>query len=277
MDTLNNRVEDCGEGAKGESSEEEDGPPADDCCPICFGDFTIPCKANCGHWDLGRTCIWNERGKVQVERKLLYVAKCLEVKGSCILQFWNYSSASRPCKCPMCSRYIRRLTPEASLCHRQEHEITEVLKNVLRYNRLFVGGTRGLLQMLSYGFVPAVTCNYSMVFMKVCELPLFIKRIFLEMMDPDREDYLHEMRLLQLYVPECPLCSHSVELHSNSDVFGCTLHIVKLNGNFGIVRVFDYAAIALVVILRLIGIYRRRRLNQRVRRLAATQPEPANE
>lgn len=53
METLNNPVEDCGEGAKGENSEEEDGPPADDCCPICFGDFTIPCKANCGHWYCG--------------------------------------------------------------------------------------------------------------------------------------------------------------------------------------------------------------------------------
>lgn len=30
---------------------------------------------------------------------------------------------------------------------------------------------------------------------KVLELPLLMKRIFLEMMDPDREDYLHEMRL----------------------------------------------------------------------------------
>lgn len=32
---------------------------------------------------------------------------------------------------------------------------------------------------------------------------------------------------------------------------------------------FDYAAIALVLILRLIGIYRRRRLTQRVRQLAS--------
>ncbi|XP_044487913.1 E3 ubiquitin-protein ligase RNF170 isoform X2 [Mangifera indica] len=205
METLNNPVEDCGEGAKGENSEEEDGPPADDCCPICFGDFTIPC--------------------------------------SCILQFWNYSSASKPCKCPMCSRFIRRLTPEASLCHRQEQEVTEVLKNILRYNRLFVGGARGLLQ-------------------KVLELPLLMKRIFLEMMDPDREDYLHEMRLFAMFL---------------SILYAATPFNFIPTGSLGIVRVFDYSAIALVVILRLIGIYRRRRLNQRVRRLAAVQPEPVNE
>lgn len=45
-------VEVSGEG-KGESIEGKDGPPVDDCCPICFGDFTIPCKANCGHWYCG--------------------------------------------------------------------------------------------------------------------------------------------------------------------------------------------------------------------------------
>lgn len=28
-------------------------PPDDDCCSICFGDFDIPCKTNCGHWFCG--------------------------------------------------------------------------------------------------------------------------------------------------------------------------------------------------------------------------------
>lgn len=28
-------------------------PPNDDVCPICFGDYTIPCKTNCGHWFCG--------------------------------------------------------------------------------------------------------------------------------------------------------------------------------------------------------------------------------
>lgn len=46
-------VEASGEG-KGESIEGKDGPPVDDCCPICFGDFAIPCKANCGHWYCGQ-------------------------------------------------------------------------------------------------------------------------------------------------------------------------------------------------------------------------------
>lgn len=33
------------------------GPPVDDCCPICFGSFTVPCKANCGHWFCGSVLI----------------------------------------------------------------------------------------------------------------------------------------------------------------------------------------------------------------------------
>lgn len=32
---------------------ESEKPPGDDCCPICFGDFSIPCKTNCGHWFCG--------------------------------------------------------------------------------------------------------------------------------------------------------------------------------------------------------------------------------
>ncbi|KAH9695708.1 E3 ubiquitin-protein ligase RNF170 [Citrus sinensis] len=167
-------VEVSGEG-KGESIEGKDGPPVDDCCPICFGDFTIPCKANCGHW---------------------YCANC-------ILQFWNYSSASKPCKCPMCSRYINRLTPESSLSLQQEQEVAEVLKKVVRYNLLFVGGARGLVQMALSVLYAATPFDF---------------------------------------IP---------------------------TGSLGIVRVFDYAAITLVLILRLIGIYRRRRLTQRVRQLAA--------
>ncbi|XVF01210.1 hypothetical protein REPUB_Repub04eG0068400 [Reevesia pubescens] len=124
-------------------------PPDDDCCPICFGSFTVPCRSNCGHWYCG----------------------------SCILQFWNYSSASKPCKCPMCTRKIVNLMPEASLQQQQDQEVTEVLKSVQRYNLLFIGGARGFVQ-------------------KVRELPFFIKRMFIGLMDPDANDiYISEMRL----------------------------------------------------------------------------------
>uniref|UniRef100_A0A2P2K0S0 Uncharacterized protein MANES_15G143000 n=1 Tax=Rhizophora mucronata TaxID=61149 RepID=A0A2P2K0S0_RHIMU len=35
------------------------GPPLDDCCPICFGTFTVPCKANCGHWYCGSSFLFS--------------------------------------------------------------------------------------------------------------------------------------------------------------------------------------------------------------------------
>lgn len=28
-------------------------PPSDDVCPICFGNFVVPCRAPCGHWYCG--------------------------------------------------------------------------------------------------------------------------------------------------------------------------------------------------------------------------------
>ncbi|CAI0557018.1 unnamed protein product [Linum tenue] len=139
-----------GGGGGGRTAASAAGPPVDDCCPICFGDFSVACKANCGHWYCG----------------------------GCILQFWNYSAASRPCKCPMCSSSITKLTPEASLLNQPEQGVKEVLRDVERYNRLYVGGARGLVQ-------------------KVRESPLFFKRIVMRMMDPDRPEYfLQEARLL---------------------------------------------------------------------------------
>ncbi|XVF67622.1 hypothetical protein PTKIN_Ptkin10aG0136100 [Pterospermum kingtungense] len=137
----------------GGSKRSSESPPDDDCCPICFGSFTVPCRSNCGHWYCG----------------------------SCILQFWNYSSTSKPCKCPMCTCKIVNLMPEAALEHQpQDQEVTEVLKSVQRYNLLFVGGARGFFQ-------------------KVRELPFFMKRMFQGLMDPDANDsYITEMRFLAL-------------------------------------------------------------------------------
>ncbi|XWS39986.1 hypothetical protein CRYUN_Cryun18bG0101500 [Craigia yunnanensis] len=186
-------------------------PPDDDCCPICFGSFTVPCRSNCGHWYCG----------------------------SCILQFWNYSSASKPCKWPMCTCKIVNLMPETSLQQQQQDlEVTEVLKSVQRYNLLFLGGVRGFFQ-------------------KVRELPFFINRMFQRLMDPDANDtYIAEMRIFAMVL---------------SFIYRATPFDFIPTGRLGIGRVFDFSAITLVLILRLVGIYRRRRLMQRVRRLAAME------
>ncbi|KAK8475988.1 hypothetical protein V6N11_063425 [Hibiscus sabdariffa] len=203
-------------------------PPGDDCCPICFGSFTVPCRSDCGHWYCG----------------------------SCILQFWNYSSASQPCKCPMCACNIVNLMPEATLQQQQQsQEVSEVLKSIQRYNLLFLGGARGFIQ-------------------KVRELPFFIKRMFQGLMDPDTNDtYIAEMRLFASL--QTSLHEHDVTeyiyflfLEKTSRPWG---HCDDGHRGLGIGRVFDFSAMALVLILRLVGIYRRRRLMQRVRRLAAME------
>ena len=41
------------EGSSNSLSVVRDGPPLDDCCPICFGAFSVPCKGPCGHWYCG--------------------------------------------------------------------------------------------------------------------------------------------------------------------------------------------------------------------------------
>ncbi|XP_016539068.2 E3 ubiquitin-protein ligase RNF170 isoform X2 [Capsicum annuum] len=96
-------------------TNESEKPPEDDCCPICFGNFTIPCKTNCGHWFCA----------------------------SCILQLWYYRSTLRRCKCPICCCLINKLVPEASLLIQQEEDVVELLKKIRRYNHLYIGGAYG--------------------------------------------------------------------------------------------------------------------------------------
>ncbi|XP_049389414.1 uncharacterized protein LOC125853721 isoform X3 [Solanum stenotomum] len=132
-------------------------PPTDDCCPICFGNFVVPCRGPCGHWYCG----------------------------GCILQYWNYGAALQPCNCPMCSRKLTDLTPEASLYSQQDAEVIEVLKKVRKYNRLFIGGTYGLM-------------------LKVLGLPFYVKRVFNEMMNPDRPGaHLNKLRIFAIISCRC--------------------------------------------------------------------------
>ncbi|XP_042024773.1 uncharacterized protein LOC121771938 isoform X2 [Salvia splendens] len=99
-------------------------------------------------------------------------------KGSCILQYWNFSAALQPCKCPMCSQRITKLIPEASLYQRRQSEISKVIRSVGEYNRLFMGGISGFV-------------------LKFLAFPLYIKRTFRDMLNPDRPGvYLHEMRIV---------------------------------------------------------------------------------
>ncbi|XP_009800207.1 uncharacterized protein [Nicotiana sylvestris] len=183
-------------------------PPTDDCCPICFSNFVVPCRGPCGHWYCG----------------------------GCILQYWNYGAALQPCNCPMCSRKITDLTPEESLYCQQDAEVIEVLKKVRKYNRLFVGGTYGLM-------------------LKVLGLPFYMKRVFNEMLNPDRPGaHLNKLRIFAMFLGLLYTLS--------------PFDFLRI-GRQNVIDVFDYSAIALSSVFYLVGLYLRRRRFRHVRDMAA--------
>lgn len=67
--------------------------------------------------------------------------------GRCILQLWNYNASLQKCKCPICARFISKLTAEACLLSQQGKEVTEVLEDVRRHNSLFENDVRGLTKV----------------------------------------------------------------------------------------------------------------------------------
>ncbi|KAL3620844.1 hypothetical protein CASFOL_035756 [Castilleja foliolosa] len=84
---------------------------------------------------------------------------------SCILQLWMFKSSIQPCKCPLCCCRIINLKPEMS-SPPENGAAVEVLKKVNQYNNLYINGTIG-------------------VFHKLLALPLFMRRTFGVLIDPD--------------------------------------------------------------------------------------------
>lgn len=185
-------------------------PPDDDVCPICFGDFTLACRSDCGHWFCG----------------------------SCILQVWNHGSAFHPCKCPMCCRHIKNLTPEASVYCPNEEDAKTILKTVGKYNHLFVGGTRGFI-------------------LKIRELPLLIGRMVREMTDPDQADsHILKWRLFAMMVGFIYMISPFDFIPPGVDI----LHLCNCS------------AVLLVGLLKLVGLYRARQAALWARQIGAAEP-----
>ncbi|KAK4402779.1 hypothetical protein Sango_1018600 [Sesamum angolense] len=150
---------------KKETGYNREKPPEDDCCPICFGEFRVPCKANCGHF-------------------------C----GSCILQLWEYRSRPQRCRCPFCSSAISKLAPEVSAVHKTEDEVVVVLKNVEQYNRFYVKGMEGCFLILNFylrkhgPFLHVYIWNLlRALIMVVISAPGFMKRVLVDLIrHPER-------------------------------------------------------------------------------------------
>uniref|UniRef100_A0A0E0P3N7 Ubiquinone biosynthesis monooxygenase COQ6, mitochondrial n=2 Tax=Oryza rufipogon TaxID=4529 RepID=A0A0E0P3N7_ORYRU len=88
--------------------------------------------------------------------------------GECIIRVWNHGPAVQPCKCPICRRLINLLVPaNVSIDNDDDPQIQHVLGEVQHYNRIFGGTPRNLTQRLQ-------------------DLPFFIRRLFRELLDPQR-------------------------------------------------------------------------------------------
>ncbi|KAL1541877.1 RING-type E3 ubiquitin transferase [Salvia divinorum] len=85
----------------------KDRPPEDDCCPICFDDFHVPCRTDCGHWFCGG-CL------LRLSRSLAYFDLF---------------------KCPMCESLIYKLVPHSPvLIQPGREEVDEILGEIEQYN-----------------------------------------------------------------------------------------------------------------------------------------------
>lgn len=88
------------------------------------------------------------------------------LSGNCIMQVWDHGSALQPCKCPLCRREITLLVPGgASLRHRQDPHISDILRKVETYNRRFGGRDNGLFQVSGYSQVHCLLSNFSFDFL----------------------------------------------------------------------------------------------------------------
>lgn len=70
------------------------------------------------------------------------------LSGHCILRVWHHGSALRPCKCPICRRFITLLIPaDAAVQECQDTGASQVLENIEKYNRNFGGGPSSIIQV----------------------------------------------------------------------------------------------------------------------------------
>ncbi|XP_072970595.1 uncharacterized protein [Typha angustifolia] len=172
-------------------------PPENDCCSVCHDEFTLPCQANCSHW---------------------FCAQC-------ILRVWHHGSALQPCKCPICRRFITLLVPADGLRRQQQGtEDSQTIENIEKYNRIFGGGSRSLIQRLQ-------------------DLPFFIRRLFREIMDPQRTlPFVFRARMIFAMVLSALYVLSPVDILPEAFL--------------GIVGFLDDLLILLIVFLHLAAIYR---------------------
>uniref|UniRef100_A0A1J3GUE3 E3 ubiquitin-protein ligase RNF170 n=2 Tax=Noccaea caerulescens TaxID=107243 RepID=A0A1J3GUE3_NOCCA len=172
-------------------------PPENEVCSICHGHFNAPCQSNCSHWFCG----------------------------NCIMLVWRHGSTLRPCKCPLCRRPISLLVPsEETVNGRSDATVSEVLRDVETYNRVFGGQSSGLVQRMR-------------------DLPFLLRRLFGEMMDPQRT--LPLVIRARVYIA---LILSAIYIISPVDIIP--------EGVLGVVGLLDDLLIALICFLHVAALYR---------------------
>ncbi|KAL2650441.1 hypothetical protein R1flu_018569 [Riccia fluitans] len=94
--------------------------------------------------------------------------------GECILRVWQHTSALQPCKCPICRRHITLFIPSEIGPHigTQEPPNSDmIMSDIAKYNRIFGGDVVSVLQ-------------------RVRDMPLLLRRLGRELMDPQRAIHL---------------------------------------------------------------------------------------
>ncbi|KAG6556938.1 hypothetical protein Mapa_001353 [Marchantia paleacea] len=101
-------------------------------------------------------------------------ANCAHWFCECILRVWQHTSALQPCKCPICRRPITLFIPSEVDPHVQTEEPPNsdmIMSDIAKYNRIFGGGVVS-------------------VFQRVRDMPLLLRRLLRELMDPQRAIHL---------------------------------------------------------------------------------------
>uniref|UniRef100_A0A0E0KLC0 E3 ubiquitin-protein ligase RNF170 n=1 Tax=Oryza punctata TaxID=4537 RepID=A0A0E0KLC0_ORYPU len=145
--------------------------------------------------------------------------------GECIIRVWNHGPAVQPCKCPICRRLINLLVPaNVSIDNDDDPQIQHVLGEVQHYNRIFGGTPRSLTQRLQ-------------------DLPFFIRRLFRELLDPQRTlPLVFRARMIMMVALSAIYVLSPVDILPESVL-----------GLFGF---FDDFLVLLIVFLHLAAVYR---------------------
>lgn len=147
------------------------------------------------------------------------------------MKVWHHGSAIQPCKCPICRRHINLIIPSDDTQHQRNNaEARPVLEKVERYNHLYGGGSRTLMQ-------------------RIQDLPFFIRRLLRELMDPQRS---------------LPLVFRARTMFAMvlSGLYVLSPIDIIPEGFLGFVGLLDDFLIVLVVFLHLATIYRSLLLNR---------------